>query len=148
MIIDLYEPPFSFCNFCYFLVFPMLFLFSPFSSSFSLSLFSYLFSNPQYYIYVACYSPTPLHLPISNFLFFSCNPMFSLRYMDSEGRVKQLTAAVRAELLTVIDNMAKVSQLIACSNQDLYFLVTILFLPFVGSTVRVSLCCIVLCSTV
>ena len=80
--------------------------------------FSYLFSNPPYHVCVACYSPTPLHLPISDFLFFSYYAMFSFRYMDSEGRVKQLTAAVRAELLTVIDNMAKVSPLIACSIQD------------------------------
>ena len=31
-----------------------------------------------------------------------------LRYMDSEGRVKMLTAAIRAELLATIDSMAKV----------------------------------------
>ena len=65
---------------------------------------------------------------------------FSLRYMDSEGRVRPLTAAVKAELLTVIDNMAKVSQLSVCCVQDLYVLVTIFFLLIVGSTAHVSLC--------
>ena len=65
---------------------------------------------------------------------------FSLRYMDSEGRVRPLTAAVKAELLTVIDNMAKVSQLSFCCAQDLYVLITIFFLLIVGSTAHVSLC--------
>jgi hypothetical protein len=36
-------------------------------------------------------------------------PSFHLcRYMDSEGRVKMLTAAIRAELLATIETMAKV----------------------------------------
>ena len=60
--------------------------------------------------------------------------------MDSEGRVRPLTAAVKAELLTVIDNMAKVSQLSFCCVQDLYVLITIFFLLIVGSTAHVLLC--------
>ena len=74
-------------------------------------------------------------LTLSSFL-----SSFYLRYMDSEGRVRPLTAAVKAELLTVIDNMAKVSQLSFCCVQDLYVLITIFFLLIVGSTAHVSLC--------
>ena len=82
----------------------------------SSSLYCNLLNSTVHYAFshkIFTKSPFSPSLTFLSLIYFLLSSLLS-RYMDSEGRVKMLTAAIRAELLATIESMAKVRYDVWC----------------------------------